>query len=296
VPALLLALAGFLTAAVSGRIEVTIIGSTTNPVWSGSGLSLYWFGLVVSAAVALEALGRRAGFVSVLAGLGAAALAVPLIVAAASGSIAVTGGNGRLLPAFVTAEAATSPRLGTLELTGQSDGAIAVTVQRGQGTTLDARTTLDTTNTSTSDADARLATLAGNISSRSGFDVAAELNALQLPFVLVPHSTDPAVAAAQARITDALNGNRILSPIGDTPSGYLWHFDAIDPGAAPGGPGPVDTPLGIGILVGQGVVIGLTVLLAIPTTRRRRVRSTRADASSSAGSAATAQSEGSSDD
>jgi hypothetical protein len=282
VPALLLALAGFVTAVVSGHLEVAVIGSTTTPVWSGSGLSLYWLGLVVSAAIALESIGRRAGLLSVLTSVGAAALAVPLLVAAVSGSIAVTGGNGRLLPAFVTAEAATSPRLGTLQLTGEPGGAIAATVQRGAGTTLDARTTLDTTNTTTSDADARLATLAGNISSRSGFDVAAELNALQLPFVLVPHSTDPAAAASRARITDALNGNRILTPVGDTATGYLWHFDAIAPGAAPGGPGPSETPLGVGILAGQAIVVGLTVLLAVPTPRRRRVRVMRADAADSA--------------
>ena len=287
VPALLLALAGFATAVVSGQLQVTIVGSTTTPVWSGSGLSLYWFGLVVSAAAAIEVLGRRAALASVLAGIGAAALAVPLIVAAASGSIAVTGGNGRLLPAFVTAEAAASPRLGTLELTGQAGGTIAVTVHRGQGTTLDARTTLHTTSVATSDADARLATLAGNISSRSGFDVAGELSALQLPFVLVPHSTDPAAAAARTRITDALNGNRILTPIGDTANGYLWHFDAIAPGTAPGGPGPAETPLGVGIIVGQAVVFGLTLLLAVPSTRRRRVRATRADARSASSAAGT---------
>ena len=33
--------------------------------------------------------------------------------------------------------------------------------------------------------------------------------------------------------------------------------------------------VGIGILVGQGVVFALVLLLAIPTTRRRRVRSAK---------------------
>lgn len=278
VPALLLALAGFATAVASGQLQVAIIGSTTTPVWSGSGLSLYWFGLIVSAAVAIEALGRRASILSVLAAVGAVALAVPLVAASASGSIAVTASNGRLLPAFVTAEAVTSPRLGTLELSGQAEGSLAVTVHRGAGTTLDARTTLATTNTTTTDADSRLAILAGNISSRSGFDVASELNSLQLPFVLLPHSTDATTADSRARIADALNGNRILTPIGDTANGYLWHFDALVPGTAPDGPGPTGTPIGLAIIVGQAIVFGLTLLLALPTARRRRVRATRADA------------------
>jgi hypothetical protein len=127
-------------------------------------------------------------------------------------------------------------------------------------------------------ADARLATLAGNISSRSGFDVAGELDSLQIAFVLVPHATDDSVAAARQRITDALDGNRILEPVGDTVNGYLWHYPALGAGTAPTGPGPIGTTTGIGILVGQGIVFALTLLLAVPTTRRRRVRSARGNA------------------
>jgi hypothetical protein len=186
----------------------------------------------------------------------------------------VTESTGRLLPAFVSAEAASDPTLGTLELTAQANGGIAVTVHRGLGTTLDERSTLASTDTELSEADARLATLAGNISSRSGFDVAAELDALHIAFVLVPDAS-ASNALAHDRIVEALDGNRILTPIGETAYGFLWHYELLGEGEAPSGPGPTDTALGVAILVGQGVVLGMTILLAIPTTRRKRVRAAR---------------------
>jgi hypothetical protein len=275
IPALVIALLGFVTALVGTHVEVTIIGSTTTPIWAGTGLSLYWLGLIGALIVALEALGRRAAVPAALAGIGVVLVAIPLFAAAAGATIPVIESNGRLLPAFVSAEAVTNPTLGTLELAPQSDGGVAVTLHRGPGTTLDEQSTLNATDTSTSKADGRLAILAGNIASRSGFDIAGELDALQIAFVLVPHTADDSVAATHQRVTDALDGNRILSPVGDTVNGYLWHYTAFAPGKAPSGPGPTETNLGIGILVGQGIVFGLTLLLAIPTTRRRRLRSAR---------------------
>jgi len=277
VPALLLALVGFATAVIGTHIQVSIVGSTTAAIWPGSGLSLYWLGLVGALVATLEAFGKRAALPAVVTGIALVLVAVPLFSAAASGAIPVRETNGRLLPAFVSAEAVANPSLGTLELAAQPDGGVAVTVHRGQGTTLDEQSTLAATDTATTPADARLATLAGNISSRSGFDIAGELDALQLAFVLVPHATDDAAAAARQRITDALDGNRILSPVGDTVNGYLWHYEGLGEGTAPTGPGPLGTPTGVGIIVGQAVIFGLTLLLAVPTTRRRRVRSARAD-------------------
>ncbi len=275
IPALLIALLGFATAVIGAHIEVTILGSQTTPIWPGAGLSLYWLGLLGGVMVALEALGRGAAVPAFVAGLAVVAVAVPLFTAAATGTIPVVESNGRLLPAFASAEAATRPDLGTLQLTAQPDGGIGVTVHRGQGTTLDEQSTLDSTSTEISDGDARLAQLAGNISSRSGFDIAAELDELQLAFVLLPDATTAGAEVVHQRIAEALDGNRILTPIGDTTTGYLWHYEGLAQGEAPGGPSAGATPLGLGILIGQGVIFGLTLLLAVPTTRRRRVRAAK---------------------
>ncbi|MFM9876609.1 MAG: glycosyltransferase [Rhodoglobus sp.] len=287
IPAMLIALLGFVTAVIAAHIDVTIIGSQTTSIWVAPALSLYWLGLVGAAVAAIESLGASAAVPAFIVGVGVVALAVPLFAAAASGQTAVVESNGRLLPAFVSAEAATNPGLGTLEITPEPGGGIAATVHRGLGTTLDEQSTLAATDTSLSEGDARLATLAGNLASRSGFDIAAELDALQIGFVLVPDgasasgvaSTDGASAANspeapdRVRLVRALDGNRLLNPIGETANGFLWYYEGLADGAAPTGPGPADTPIGVGVLVGQGLVVLFTLLLAIPTSRRRRVRS-----------------------
>lgn len=275
IPAMVIALLGFVTAVAGAHIEVTIIGSQTTPIWPGAGLSLYWLGLVAALVVAIEAIGVRAAAPAFVAGLAVVALSVPLITAAATGGIAVTESNGRLLPAFASAEASTQPTIGTLELVAQPDGGISTTVHRGQGTTLEEQSTLDATATALSDADERLAELAGNISSRSGFDIAGELDELQIGFVLVPTAASESAAEVHTRIVESLDGNRILSPIGNTSLGYLWHYEGLADGDAPIGPGSMGTTTGILIIVGQAVIFGLTLLLAIPTSRRRRVRAAK---------------------
>ena len=144
-------------------------------------------------------------------------------------------------------------------------------MHRGLGTTLDEQSTLDSTDAAPTPEDERLAVLAGNISSRSGFDVASELDSLHLAFVLVPHTADASDSTRQ-RMVDALDGNRLLTPIGDTAVGTLWHYDGLGAGTAPTGPGPLGTPTGILVLAVQGLVFLCALLLAIPTTRRRRLR------------------------
>lgn len=270
VPAMVMALLGFGTAVIASHVAVTMVGAESTTIWAAPALSLYWLGLIGAAAVTIEALPQSAALPGLAVSLGAVLLAVPLVTAAATGSTAVTESTGRLLPAFTSAEAATRPSLGTLQLTAQPGGGISTQLHRGLGTTLDEQSTLDATDTAVSEADERLATLAGNLSSRSGFDIAAELDALQIGFVLVP---DDQGEPDHQRLVEALDGNRLLNPIGETANGFLWHYEALSPGEAPSGPGPTETTLGLGVLIGQGIVFGLTLLLAVPTSRRRRVRS-----------------------
>ncbi len=252
-----------------------MIGSVTTSVWPGAALSLYWLGLAGAVAATLDALPRLTAAPALVASLGLVLLAVPGIAAAATGGTDVVAGNGRLLPAFASAQTLTRPALGTLELTAQPDGGAAIALHRGQGTSLDEQSTLAATQTTVSDAGTRLAILAGNLASRSGFDIPAELDDLQIGFVLLTRSDDPGAAAGERRITEALDGNRDLTPIGETASGTLWYYPALAEGAAPSGPGPLGTPLGIGIVAGQATVFLVTLLLAIPTTPRRRLRTAK---------------------
>ncbi|GGK95533.1 hypothetical protein GCM10007382_14720 [Salinibacterium xinjiangense] len=277
VPALVMALMGFSTAVAVSQLMVTTIGSTATPIWAGPALSLYWFGLTGAMVVTLDVVRRAEVAPALVAAVTLVALAAPMVTVAATGTIAVAASNGRLLPAFASAEAANRPELGTLQITAQPNGGIATTVHRGLGTTLDEQSTLAATDDSLGPRDARIATLAGNLASRSGFDIAGELDALQIAFVLLPNVTDDGAAGTRQRVADALDGNRSLTPIGATANGFLWNYGNIADGPAPVGPGPLDTTLGVWVIIGQAVVIGLTLLLAIPTTKRRRVRAARVD-------------------
>ena len=276
VPALVIALLGFITAVVATHVEVTLVGSQATPIWPGAALSLYWLGLVGGAVMALDILGVRAAVPAWIAGIALLGVAAPLVASLAAGSAAVAESSGRLLPAFVTAEAGTSPTLGTLELTPQPDGGLALAVHRGEGTTLDEQSTLDATDETLDEADERLAVLAGNIASRSGFGIAAELDDLQIAFVLMPTgSTTEDGRAVHQRTAESLDGNRLFTPVGDTTQGFLWAYEGISEGDAPSGPGPFETQWGTIVLAGQGAILLITLLVAIPTDRRRRVRTSR---------------------
>jgi GT2 family glycosyltransferase len=275
IPAMVVALLGFVSAVAATHISVTLLGSTTTTIWAGSALSLYWLGLVGASVACLEAFGRGAGLPTLVSSVALVALAVPLLVGAATGAATVRESTVRMLPAFVSAEAVTDPTLGTLELTAQADGGLAATIHRGTGTTLDEQSTLAATDAAIGEPEERLAVLAGNLASRSGFDVAAELDALQLAFVLLPSPASAEAEAVHQRAREALDGNRLLTPIGDTADGFLWYYEGLSDDPAPSGPGNTDTPIGLAVLIGQGVIVGLTVLMAIPTSRRRRVKAAR---------------------
>ena len=70
------------------------------------------------------------------------------------------------------------------------------------------------------------------------------------------------------RAEEALDAVAELTPVGESSYGSLWRFEQLE-----ATPAPVHDrgPVGIAVLVVQGVVVGFALLLAIPTGRRRRV-------------------------
>ncbi len=282
VVALLVALAGFLTAVAALHVEVAVSGSTVAPIWPGSALSLYWIGLVGAAVLALSALKRGSLAPAWVAMITLAIAAVPAAVATHNGQAAVSAADGRTMPAVVTAKAATQPRAGTLRITPQPDGGIEAEVVRGAGQTLDGQSTLSSTSRSLTSEQRELATLAGNLSSRSGFDASGELKRLGIDFVLLTPpatalnekqaGTEPDTTAADAtrtRASVAMDADPLLVSVGQTTTGSLWAFDrgtAVVPPAAqiPPDAGGIWRLI---VLLVQGVIVGFTLLLAIPTTR-----------------------------
>jgi hypothetical protein len=180
------------------------------------------------------------------------------------------------MPAVVTAKASTQPRTGTLRIVPQADGGISAAIVRGSGQTLDDLSTLADTRRTLTSGQRQVAQLAGNLSSRSGYDASAELKRLGIDFVLLtpPASTldrsdTSAADATRMRAAVAMDANPLLAQVGATSTGRLWAFDR--------GTGEIaaaaQIPAGAGglwrviVLVVQGIVIGITALLAIPTSR-----------------------------
>ena len=272
IPALLLALLGLATAVGSSHLALASTHGDVVTPWAGSGLSLYWIGLVGAAVVAVDAVAVGRAVVGVVVTLASVLAVAPLLVAPVVGTVAVTPTQGQLLPALVTAEAAAHPEISTLVLEPQTDGSLAAVIEHGAGTTLDAESTLWTTRHGTDDTTRRLATLAGNLASQSGYDPRASLTSFRVEFVVVPPvgttAADASAAALRRRVSEALDGTAALSPVGETAVGALWRVTGFTPPVV-----ATVTPArtSIAILAGQGLVILLTLLLAIPTGRRRRV-------------------------
>ena len=267
IPAMIMALLGLITAVASAQLSIAADGAELVTPWPGTGLSLYWLGLVGAAVVALDALGGARVVVGVAVLVTAGAAVAPLLVAPVLGTTAVAKSDGRLLPALVTAEAAAHPGVGTLVLEPQQNGSVAAVVDRGVGTTLDETSTLWSTRRSPDGTGHDLAVLAGNLSSRSGFDPVPGLATFRVEFVLLP-TADGGATAVRQRLAEALDSSPALSPVGETPVGTLWRVPsyANAPAQATG-----LTRSAFGILLVQALVIALALLLAIPTARRRRV-------------------------
>jgi len=265
IPSMIIALLGFATAVAASHLQVSHLGSAAVGIWTGSGLSLFWLGLVASVLIALDALGRFAIPVGILTAVTITLLVLPMLGSVLLKTTPVEAG-ARILPAVVTAEADEHPRVGTLVLTPQPDGGLAATVQRGSGSTLDDQSTLAATSTAPDATSRRVATVAGNLASRSGFDAGPELTKLSIGFVLLT----PDATAVHKRTSEALDSNALFAPVGATDNGLLWRFSGLSDEKTIVPPGNTDTALGNLILVGQGIVFGMTLLLGIPTARRRR--------------------------
>ncbi|MBG6106774.1 glycosyltransferase family 2 protein [Frigoribacterium sp. CG_9.8] len=265
IPSMVLALLGFVTTIAASHLQVAHLGSSPVPVWTGAGLSLFWLGLVASTLVALDALRRFAVPVGILSAVTVTILMLPLL-----GSVllktAVVEAGARILPAVVTAEAEGHPRVGTLVLTPQAGGSLSATVQRGAGSALDDQSTLAATSVAADSMPQRVATVAGNLASRSGFDAGPELTTLSIGFVLLT----PDNTAVHKSTSEALDSNALFAPVGATDNGLLWRFEGLATEKTITTVGNTDTALGSLILIGQGIVFGMTLLLGIPTVRRRR--------------------------
>jgi hypothetical protein len=269
IPALILALGGYVTAVVAAHVSVTVLADGSTTLWPGSALSVYWLGLLGAAVVALDALAGRAGIATVVLAVTAVLAAVPTAVGLLAGSTAVRPSDGGHLPAYVRAEAVTKPWLRTLMLRALPDGSLSAVVERGGGTALDDQSTIWSTATTLSADRLAMADLAANLASRSGYDVAAGLAQHDIAFIVVNRAAEGQGVVTRDRAIDALDARAGLTAVGATADGLLWFSPAVAAAEAPSV--PVGTsPFHLPVLVVDGLVFGVLLLLAVPTSRRRR--------------------------
>lgn len=262
------ALAGFATAVAATRLSVATVGIEAVPVWSGAGLSLAWLGLILAAVAFLHALRRGAPVLSGIVALITIVAIVPSIVAISTGAVPLRPAGERTLPAYVVAQAESDPRVTTLRMEPEPDGGIRTTLEHGTGATLDDQSTLHQTRAQLTDDEQELATIAGNLASRSGFDSQAAVREFGVAFVLLAAAADDDREATQAeeRARTALDGNPALVAVGETDFGTLWRFAETEPDAAAARvPADAGGWLATVITIVQLVVIGATLLLSIPT-------------------------------
>ena len=173
---------------------------------------------------------------------------------------------------------------------------MASELARNIGATLDEQSTLAATDATLESTEKRVANLSGNLVSRSGYDAGPDLAALDIGFVVVADAAGGDGDPVRTRALDALNNNALLSPVGHTANGMLWRVLDVPEQAPQLQPQDTGERLGTGILIGQGTIFALTLLLGIPTARRRKRRvlvsgSRPQQADARAGSARTAPGE-----
>lgn len=271
--ALGIALVALISAIASSSLSVSFAGSIAVTTWPGAALSVMWLALLVGAAAGMTVL-RRFAFYPAVAGITAAViLALPMGIGLVRGTAPIGPSSGETLPAYVVARAMTDAQLGTLVITGQPDGGLAVSLERGRGATLDNSSTALTTATA-SDASAQtLAELTANLSSLSSNDSRDQLRQFGIGSVLLA----PAQATADGKVTQAaaestaramvaFDANPSLESVGKTDFGLLWRYAHPDTAASAEltSTGGVEPWRAI-ILSIQLLVLILTLLLAIPT-------------------------------
>ena len=242
-------------------------------VWPGVAVGVLLLGLIVGAFSTLDrvefqdSLGNSLrGFGPVIARISGSALVVASLVApglmavqAWSGNVSVQAVSApRTMPAFVAAEAAQSPQVGTLVIEATEDADL-VTLERGAGVTLmESSTLLRGRDTQLTERDEDVARLAAMLVRPSSANPAPLFEKYGISFVLLRDASDSEAALTLAKRPELISASSVGS-------GQLWQVRD---------PVPVVSslePSGAG-LAGQWFLglLAVATILAVPTERRSR--------------------------
>lgn len=270
----LLAIAGLgtVTAVAAANISVAIDQTTPIALWPGTALSLAWLGVAGGALLVLDTVVPVRGLRTAAAGLvvlGLVAGATPALLSQPRDTALVGRGETSTLPAFVAAEGAGTPGLGTIVLT-PTGGGVAADVVWGASATLGGQSTLVTARTGLTSSDETLAQVAADLVADTANDVVAELREQGVAFVLIApeRAGEPAEArAVRLAAMTALSSRDGLDAVGSTDKGELWRLAGdVQPRAdAPSS----DRAAAAAAWTGIAVVFAIALLLALPTRGSR---------------------------
>jgi hypothetical protein len=199
-------------------------------VWPGVAVGVLLLGLIVGAGVNAgsgefhDSLGNSLrGFGPVSARIAGSAVVVAALVApglmavqAWSGNVSVQAVSApRTMPAFVAAEAAQSPQVGTLVIEATED-AYLVTLERGAGVTLmESSTLLRGRDTQLTERDEDVARLAAMLVRPSSANPAPLFEKYGISFVLLRDASDSEAALTLAKRPELISASSV-------DSGQLW--------------------------------------------------------------------------
>lgn len=231
---------GLATAIASTQLRLLSEGSESVALWAGSGLAVYWVGVLGLAAVGSTVLGRAA------APLVSVALVLMMVAVAPLASqllLAQTGlrSGETQMPAIVQAAGAADPQMRTLVITAQGRGIVRTELITGTGLRLDQLRTADLSSEAT-EQDAWVADAVGLLASTGRDDELQQLLGEHgVGFVLLRDSAGSSAAgssalgstaagagtaadAQRARLQASLDQHAALSSAGQTDHGLLWRL------------------------------------------------------------------------
>jgi hypothetical protein len=269
VASLALAAAGIVTAVVDLGARYSVVDGVRIAVWPGSALSLAWLGAIVACAIAIDGVRRGRRSIAALVIACAAIAIVPQATALHRGDTPLHSGSDSTLPAYVSAQARAAGDVSTLILTPLADGSVEAKVVWGTSETLGGASTLERTAIAVSDDDVAISQLAGAIVSGSSSTVIDDVRAAGITFVLLREQdspgTDQRVMALTAQAS--MDQRAGFARVGETPRGVLWSVE--EPPSARSGMDAGETTVAWFTGIGQGLVLLVALLLAIPTRRTR---------------------------
>lgn len=265
---LLAALLGLATALVASGSTLSATGATPVGLWSGSGLSLAWAGMLGAAALTADRMPRaRAarGLAVAAAALALVVVAVPALTALHRDASALTNGPDSTLPAYVDAEGRGDPRTATFVLSAQSRGGLAAEVVWGASATLGGQTTLQSVRSGRTPGDEETATTTADLVTGSAGDVVARLAAQGIGYVLLASAAEGETDAARATrlaARAALDRRDELESVGDTGKGELWFVSGDIEPRTPTAAEEAQAWRGGSVQLG---IVVVALLLALPT-------------------------------